>query len=379
MIKIVPILKRSWHILWNYRILWLFGILLVLTTGGNWNNNNPSSSTQSTQSSGGIWPPVLPENAPNGLRQFIQWTVQVVHWFNQNVMPVVTHPVHHIGTILLVVGLVLLIGLVIGVLLSLVRYPSETAVMRMVDEYERSGSKMGFRQGWKLGWSRRAFRVWLIDLVLALPILVLVLLLISAGLIVFASVSETFQVTSIIGIVAAIGLAFISLFLIVVAGVCLSLVRNFFVRFAALEGLDVKESLSQGWAMFKRSWKSVGLMWLVMIGVGIVFGIVSLVLFFLFIPAYLVLLIPALLVASLPGLAAFGITSIFASSPLAWIIGILGALPFFLITLFAPMILVGGLYKIYASNIWTLTYREIRVMQDHFTVDLPAEQAQPVK
>ena len=25
------ILKRAWHVLWNYKILWIFGILLALT------------------------------------------------------------------------------------------------------------------------------------------------------------------------------------------------------------------------------------------------------------------------------------------------------------------------------------------------------------
>ena len=34
MIDFGKILKRAWHILWNYRILWIFGILLAITTGG---------------------------------------------------------------------------------------------------------------------------------------------------------------------------------------------------------------------------------------------------------------------------------------------------------------------------------------------------------
>ena len=33
MIDIGKILKRAWHILWNYRILWIFGILLAITPG----------------------------------------------------------------------------------------------------------------------------------------------------------------------------------------------------------------------------------------------------------------------------------------------------------------------------------------------------------
>jgi hypothetical protein len=29
----IKILKRAWHIVWNYRALWVFGILLALTAG----------------------------------------------------------------------------------------------------------------------------------------------------------------------------------------------------------------------------------------------------------------------------------------------------------------------------------------------------------
>ncbi len=34
MIGFGKILKRAWHILWNYKILWIFGILLAITAGG---------------------------------------------------------------------------------------------------------------------------------------------------------------------------------------------------------------------------------------------------------------------------------------------------------------------------------------------------------
>ena len=29
------VLKRSWEIVWRYRALWIFGIILALTTGGS--------------------------------------------------------------------------------------------------------------------------------------------------------------------------------------------------------------------------------------------------------------------------------------------------------------------------------------------------------
>ena len=66
----------------------------------------------------------------------------------------------------------------------------ETAVIRMVDEYEQTGTKMGFKQGWRLGWNRRAFRMWVIDLVISLPVIVFIALLIGLGLLVYFSVTS---------------------------------------------------------------------------------------------------------------------------------------------------------------------------------------------
>ena len=40
MLDITKILKRSWHILWNYRTLWIFGFILALAMGGNNFGNN---------------------------------------------------------------------------------------------------------------------------------------------------------------------------------------------------------------------------------------------------------------------------------------------------------------------------------------------------
>jgi len=207
--------------------------------------------------------------------------------------------------------------------------------------------------------------------VLSIPVWVCVFLLLGVGLIVYFNVSSTLQTLKVFSIVAAIGAGFISLFLLIGVGVFLNLLRNFFVRAAALEGKGFAESLRHGWGMFKRNWKSAGLMWLVMIGIGIAFGIVAMIAFFLLIPAYLVLLVPAVFIAALPALIGFGITSIFSSGPLAWIVAVLAAIPFFFVTLFAPMFLIGGWYIIYTSNVWTLTYREIMALESLAPPDAP--------
>jgi hypothetical protein len=353
MIDIGKILKRGWRILWNYRTLWIFGILLALTTGSASSGGSGSSNGgNNTTFNGGNGNPGINWNSSPFLHDLYSW-------FQQNIEPLLLHPEQYIATFIWIgVGLLLFI-LIVAFVLALVHYPTETAVIRMVDEYERTGIKVGFRQGWKLGWNRRAFRIWVIDLVVSLPALLLLAILAGLGFLAFMGARNGHGAAVAASLIAAIGCAFLFILAFIVLAVALSLLRQFFVRKAALEDATIGESFRAGWDIFKRNWKSAGLMWLVMLGIGFGVGIAGLIVFFLFIPAYIVLSIPGIIVALIPGLAVFGITSIFASGPLAWILGVLAALPFFFLIVFAPLTLVNGWYRIYASSVWTLTYREI--------------------
>jgi hypothetical protein len=354
MINIGKILKRSWQILWDYKILWVFGILLAMTAGGG-GGGNSGSGYQFNGDRGA--------NGNNPQYDFGPAGRQLGSWFNQNAVPLFEHPETHIGTwIWIGVGLFLLI-LLIAAICALIRYPAETAVMRMVDDYEKTGTKLRFRQGWKLGWNRRAFRLWVIDFILGLPVFLFMGLLLGLGLLIYFSISRGSTGLAVAGTVAAIGGAFVVILAFIALFVVLGLLRHFFARSATLEGTGIGDSFRLGWGLFKRNWKSVALMWLVMIGIGIGYGIASLIVFFLLIPVYLVLLLPAVLVAVVPAGIAFGITSIFTSGPLVWIIAALVAIPFFFTILFAPLALVSSWYKIYSSNVWTLTYRELKAVE----------------
>jgi hypothetical protein len=358
MIDFGKILKRAWHILWNYRILWIFGILLAITTGGGGGNGSSGSSARSNYNF----------NVNNG-NPGIDWNSSaflrsLYSWYMQDIQPLVLYPNQHIATFIWIgVGL-LLFFLVIGVILAFIRYPSETAVIRMVDEYERTGVKIGFGQGWKLGWNRRAFRMWVIDLIISIPGFLLVGVLGTLAVLAFLAARNGQGASVVASIIGSICCAILFVVAFFILAVLLSLLRQFFIRKAALENTGIGESFRSGWGMFKRNWKSAGLMWLVMVGIGIGVAIVGLVIFFLLIPAYVVLAVPAIIVALIPGLAVFGITSIFASGPLAWILGVLAALPFFFLIAFAPLSLVSGWYKIYSSSVWTLTYREIQAVEN---------------
>ena len=368
MINIGNILKRSWHILWNYRTLWIFGILLVLTGAGNYGSDSFRYTFGSNSGSQG-------NNNYNPNFQPGPYLRALTDWFNQNIKPLFEHPDQHVVTFIWIGVAFLLFILIMGVIAAFIRYVSETAVIRMVAEYEQSGAKPGFRQGWKLGWNRRAFRMWVIDLVISLPVILFLTLMIGLGLLVYFSVTSGANVLAVGGTITAIGCAFLFIFALIILMVFLSLLRQFFVRAAALDATSVSKSFRNGWAMFKNNWKSAMLMWLVMLGVGIGVGIIGMVLFFLLIPAYIILLLPAAIVASIPGAIAFGIASLFGGGPVSWIVAAVVAVPFFLLVILAPLTLISGWYKIYETNAWTLTYREIKALDVIKPEEIPAETA----
>ena len=378
MIDIGKILGRAWHVLWNYRVLWIFGILLVALGGSS--SANPQFSFNAGNRGGydggnGYPGGYTPENLPAFMEETNEWFDEIAEpWFEENIAPLFATPERIVNTMIWMVVILVAFSLVVAGLTALIRYPSETAIMRMVDEYEQSGAKLRFGQGWKLGWSRRAFRLWVIDLVVSLPGIVFALVLLGLGISVAASAIKgnwhaaggTIFVMVALFIFLALAVMLVSLFL--------GLLRPFFARKAALEGNGIGDSLRQGWAMFKGNWQSAGLMWLVMIGLGIAYGLVSIILFIVMIPVLLVTALAGLIVAAIPAGLAYWIASLFAIAPIAWIIAILVGMPFLMTVMFSPFILIGGWVEIFKSSVWTLTYREIKVLEN-----VKLEPAKPAK
>jgi hypothetical protein len=364
MLDIGKILKRAWHILWNYKVMWIFGILLAITTGGSGGGNNGGGSRAGLQTN---------YNFPGVNQHDPLWIQQLNAWFQQNIEPMAAHPERYIATFVWIgVGLLLFV-LITGAITDLIRYVSEAAVLRMVDGYEQTGTKAGFKQGWRLGWSRAAFRLWLIDLlVIALPVFLFVLILIGTGIGVFSYASSHNTTTSVVGLViAALAFSFFTLAFVLLM-VFVSLLREFFVRKAALEGQGVIDSIRAGWQMFKRDWKNAALMWLVIVGLRIGFLLVSLILIVVLIPVLIITGIAGLVVAAIPGVIAFGITSLFAGGPWTWIIAIVVGAPFFALVFGSPFLLIGGWVKIFISSTWTLTFRELKALEN-LTMALPPE------
>ena len=358
----VKILKRAWYILWSYRALWVFGLILALATAGS-TGGNSNNGVQYEQGSGET---ITRQSLQDAFRQASQ---EIQKLFREGI-PDADISGEALTTILWIIGGFVVLVLVIGIVVAIARYVSETAVIRMVDEYEGSGSKMTVRQGFRVGWSNTSWRLFLINLIVNLPGIALLLLFLIVGLIIYFAVVNGNLTFTAVSVIPMIGLAFLGIFLVVIVSILLRLLRNFFWRICVLEDASVSESLQLGFALVRENWKNVGLMWLVMIGLGIAWAIVSIIAIIVTIPVVIVTGIIAAIVAAVPFLLLVGAFSLFLSGPLPWIAAGLFILPLFSLLAFSPWFLLGSWQTVYTSTVWTLTYREIRA--------LPASVIEPI-
>ena len=214
-----------------------------------------------------------------------------------------------------------------------------------------------------MGWSRTAFRLFLIKLLIGLPVVVvfiLLFLLAAAPLLLWITKSTAARV---IGTVAAIGLFFLILFLLIVVNAVLSLLRKFFWRACALEELGVIESIRHGFDVVRQHLKDVGIMWLIMIGVQIGWTIALISITIVLLPAIILLIVVAAVLGGLPGLLVFGLTNLFFEGVVPWILAAMVGIPIFALVVAVPWLFLGGLMEVFKSGVWTLTYRELRALE----------------
>lgn len=350
----VKILKRAWYILWSYRALWVFGLILALAAGSSAGRGNNSRYEQSSGQN--------VQTTPQSIQEaFHQMQVEIQNLF-QHGIPDAHITGKEITAFVWVIGGFVLLMTIIGIAMAVARYVSETAVIRMVDEYESTNNKMTVREGLRIGWSNTSWRLFLINLIVNLPAIALSLVLLVVGIGIFINVVNGRMNFPAFSIVSTIVLAFLSIFAVVIMMILLHLLRNFFWRICVLENTGVRESLQRGFAMVLENWKNVGLMWLVMIGLGIVWAFVSIILAIITIPIVIVTALIAALVVALPFLLFVGIFSTFLGGYLPWIAGGLLVAPLFFTLAFSPWLLLGSWQSVYTSTVWTLTYREIKAL-----------------
>ena len=312
----VKILSRAWALLWRYRVLWLFGFLFALAGGGS---SFPSAPSSSNSTSGGSSNGSVPSLPPS---------------FTMDDNTVVA----------IIVGVVV-VALLLVVLLTILRYVAETALIAGVDELENTGAHLTVRRGFRLGWSRQAWRLFLTEfviyLIFGLAAILLVALAASPLLLLLINADAVHAIA-----VGAAGLFLLSaiLFLIVVA-LALSLVLPYIQRRAVLGRQGVRAAFRQGLTLVRASLRDTGLMWLVLVAIGFLWAIVK-------IPIIILLVVMAVIVGGVPA----GLVYLMSQS---WVAAVVVGLPLFLIVLIPTATFIEGLFQVYNSSAWTLAYRQV--------------------
>lgn len=324
----IRILKRALEITRAYRALWVFGFILALTTSRGGNN---SGGRFNEGDFGGQFP--TPEGFPN---------------FN--------FPPDVGNTIIAVVIGIICLALLLAIVFTVLRYISLTALVRMVNGYEETGERVTVRQGFGLGRSRAAWRVFLVDLLFGLGgfVAFLVLLALAASpALLWLTQNET---AGIIGTVIAVALGVLVIFTFVVLAIALSVLSEFFHRAIILEGLGVFDGIRRGWEVARRRLGDTAIMGLIVFGLSLASLIVL-------IPIFLLVAVAALVLGGLPALLAGAIANIFVNGNVPRMVALGVGVPIFLLALIIPLTFVGGLIETYFSSVWTLTYRELVALE----------------
>jgi hypothetical protein len=328
------ILKRSWNILWSYRVLWIFGIILALVSPRTENPNVNYSLDERD---------LVRMNLPREIQQALD---ELNSLFPREMTP---EAFRTIIAVAVVVGVVILL---VGIAFAALGYVSQTALIRMVDQYESSDEKVTWREGFRLGWSRRAWQLFLVRLIVFLPVFLGFLVLFgcaAAPVLMSALAGDT---PTIPGIIATIGLAFLVIFLAIIVAVALSLVMETVYRVVVLQGTGAVEGLRQGWKLVRSNLQDVGLMWLILVGIRIGFII-------LLIPIVFLALFVGVILGGGIGVGVYILAQTFAGNVASLVSAMVVGFGAFILVLAVPLGFFGGLFETYRSTTWTLTYRAI--------------------
>jgi hypothetical protein len=362
----IQIFKKTVRLVWRYRATWLFGCLLALTMNSTLWLGFISNNDQGT---------MIDNQAilPNGRRIYFPGQGMTIG-FRSPGMPVVEieglEPGWYIETIggsyqedlqalLISIGIVLLVSILLAVLLH---YTSLAALIGMVDEAERGGKLVSIRRGFRLGWSRVAGKLFLIDLSINLPAAIffgLVFCLCISPTLLFGLGTITANPAAVIGIImlTTAGVVLFA-FLVLAAALILSITRPVMHRACAVGDLGVGASIRRGFTLLKSQFTPVITTWLLWIAVRLVWTVAILPVLVILLPVLLLTLLVGAL-ASIPLiLICTGIASLFVSTVFAWVIGVVFAAPLFLLITFSPIIFLDGWVANFKTGFWTLSYRD---------------------
>jgi hypothetical protein len=378
--NIQSILNKALHMLWHYRALWLFGAVLALVGAttvypGPWldRENNDQwikiklSEYTTLQVPGADM--TIDFTAPGRVRIT---TPDSTSWreFRQVVDQLDREASIKLWPILIEFAVILAVLLLLG---AFARYVTETAVIRMVDETEKTGVPLSLWEGMRRGFSFRAGRLFLLDLavgVLAIVAFIIVLGISIAPVLLASGGQEAVLITAGVGM---LGLIILGFYLWLAASAILSVVMQPIRRFCVLEDQGLLASVRQGITLTKHHMKDVVPLWLIWMGIRLLWVPLGILILILLAPIFLLTTLAGVAMGGVPAALVAAIANLFVGGVTPWIMGALAGVPIFIVVMISPMLFVSGLVEIYKSTIWTLAYRDLRALES--TVQVPVSQA----
>jgi hypothetical protein len=372
--KYASVLKRAWAIVWRYRALWIFGTLLALTTvngfyfgyHGHRDEIGRGTPIKVTEGFTIYLPgegPAIDLTDPQGFS--IHLDGRELHELEALFTEVIPR---WIWAVVIAAAIVLAGLLLVG---TVVRYVAEAALIRMVNATEESGERLSVGQGFRLGWSRSAWRLFLIDLVIHLPVrlvLAALSLLALSPLLLWVSGNAA---AGVVGTMFTAILFFLVVVLAIVANAALSLLIHSIRRACAIEGLGVLASIRRGLAVAKAHLKQVVVVWLMWIGVRLAWMALAVPAMILIFPVILLFIVAGAVLGGLPAVTVGALLSPFLGDVAPWIVGAIVGLPIFILVMSAPMLFLSGLVEVLKSGTWTLAYRDLRALESAAPQTLP--------
>ena len=357
------ILKKAWHNVRHYRALWVFGVILALTTlsleGLVLYNLDRDDSVERQgitivrQEGESFF-----EAARRTVREELNELDREIDRANRDVEGFFAKELDvEIESDIMAVLTVLLGGVLIGyVLVKSASYVAEVALIRLVDESEDTGVQHSARLGWRMGWSWAAWRIFLINLVVDVSALCAFLLLFALVLAPLGLWATDSTPAGVVGTLITVILLLPSIGLTIVAGAALAVSKPFIRRACVLEGRGVAGSIRYGFAVVRKHLGRVIPVGLVNWGVGLTWPL-------LVAPVAALLAGVGLLLGGTVALLVGLLTRSFLEGVAPWVVaGALG-IPIFVLTVAVPLAFLGGLREVFLSSTWTLTYRELIALE----------------
>ncbi len=303
------ILKHAAQTTWRHRSLWLLGFLWALVSGGTGFGSNFGNM-------GATWSGDLPMGAP----EFTPW----------------------MAVALLFLLALLCVLIPVSVVLSYVLW---AGIYRVLDAWYTRQVAPTVGAGFREGWHRRTWHLFLLMVVVYVPLglaFLLTLLLAASPLLLLLTEARA---AVFLGVLMAAALLIPTLLLWVAVFTVISVLVQFWSRAVVLDEYPVPAALRYGWNLVRRRLREVAIMWLLMVGVELFLGMVMFIIFIL----------------------AGGLALVIAGGP-AWLLAqwtesalpaLLWGIPVGLVIFLLPTLFASGLFLIFQAAVWNQVYRAI--------------------